>query len=385
MERVLKHTEQQYQKIVETTNDVIMVNGPNGNFTYISPSSEKVFGYKPEELIGEKFSKLRALEFRKLPQFLKIFREVIYKQESIKRIDLKVKHKRGHDVFIEVSVRPVIENGKVEKLLCIVRDVTERKKAEIELKNTHEELKDLNKTLEEKVKERTVEVTKLLAQKDEFVNQLGHDLKNPLNPLVNLLPLVEKREKDPKSKEMLQVINRNIDYMKNLVVKTIELARLNAPGTEFNVKDVNVINQVNSVIEKNKLLFDNNKIKIQNKIDCDLYLKADELRLEELFDNLINNSIKYSREFGEIIIDAKADDDFVIISIKDKGMGMSKKQIGHVFEEFYKADPSRHDFDSSGLGLPICKRIVERHGGKIWAKSDGIGTGTTIYFTIPLV
>ena len=380
-----KLSEEKYRSIFNNVNDEIIILNKYGRILDVNPRVVDLLGHKPEELIGEKFSKLSNLEFRKIPQFLILFRDVIYKGKTIKRMDLKVKHKNGNDIYVEVSVRPVFENGKVEKLICIVRDVTERKQAEIELKNTHKELKELNKTLEEKVKERTFEVTKLLAQKDEFVNQLGHDLKNPLNPLVNLLPLVEKREKDPKSKEMLRVINRNIDYMKNLVVKTIELARLNAPGTEFNIKEINVLDHVNSVIEKNKLLFDSNKIKIKNKIDYDLYVKADELRLEELFDNLINNSLKYSKDFGEIIIDSKENNNFVIISIKDKGMGMTKKQIAHVFEEFYKADPSRHDFDSSGLGLPICKRIVEKHGGRIWAESKGISKGTTIYFTMPLV
>ena len=65
-------------------------------------------------------------------------------------------------------------------------------------------------------------------------------------------------------------------------------------------------------------------------------------------------------------------------------MGISQEQIGHLFDEYYKADSSRHDFDSSGLGLPICKRIIEKHGGNIWVESDGINKGSTFYFSLPL-
>ena len=83
-------------------------------------------------------------------------------------------------------------------------------------------------------------------------------------------------------------------------------------------------------------------------------------------------------------IDAVKENDFMEISISDAGVGMTKKQMKHIFEEFYKADKSRHDFESSGLGLTICKRIVEKHGGKIWVKSPGIGKGTTVFFTMPL-
>jgi signal transduction histidine kinase len=93
--------------------------------------------------------------------------------------------------------------------------------------------------------------------------------------------------------------------------------------------------------------------------------------------------VKYSPNGGNITIDAKDDGKFVVVSVKDEGTGMNSEQLNHVFEEFYKADESRHDFGSSGLGLSICKRIVEKHGGKIWAESKGKGKGTTMFFTIP--
>jgi two-component system sensor histidine kinase VicK len=105
--------------------------------------------------------------------------------------------------------------------------------------------------------------------------------------------------------------------------------------------------------------------------------------LTELFDNLIGNSVKYSPDGGTITIDAKQDKDFVTVSIKDTGKGMTEEQLSHMFDEFYKADEARHDFDSSGLGLPICKRIVEKQSGKIWAESQGEGKGTTMFFTLP--
>jgi signal transduction histidine kinase len=93
--------------------------------------------------------------------------------------------------------------------------------------------------------------------------------------------------------------------------------------------------------------------------------------------------MKYTNGAGTITIDAKQDNESVIVSMKDTGIGMSNDQINKIFSEFYKADTSRHDFDSSGLGLSICKRIVERHNGKIWAESEGLGKGSTFYFTVP--
>ena len=172
--------------------------------------------------------------------------------------------------------------------------------------------------------------------------------------------------------------------MKNLVTKTIQLARLNAPSTEFNLEDIDLFSETDATVKRNKSLFEENNMEIDNRISDKIIIKADKLRLTELFDNLFNNAIKYTKDSGTITIDAKQDKDFVTVSIKDTGAGMTEEQLSRIFDEFYKVDWSRHDFDSSGLGLPICKRIVEKHGGKIWAESKGEGKGTTMYFTLPM-
>lgn len=245
-----------------------------------------------------------------------------------------------------------------------------------------EQLHILNKNLEERVKDRTKDVEKLLKQKDEFINQLGHDLKNPLGPLINLIPLLEEKENDSAKKEMLTVLHRNADYMKNLVVKTLELAMLNSPTTRFSIEQMKLFEEVDQIIENKKILFDENKIRISNKIDHTLYVKADRLRLEELLTNIFENSVKYSNEKCQITINAEQTDDFVKISIADNGIGMTKEQIERIFDEFYKADSARHDIQNTGLGMSICKRIVEKQGGSIWVESPGPGKGTTVFFTL---
>jgi signal transduction histidine kinase len=243
-------------------------------------------------------------------------------------------------------------------------------KMTIDLKRSREELERYSKSLED-----------LLKHKNEFINQLGHDLKNPLNPLINLLPLIETR--DQKSRERLEVVMRNVDFMKNLVTKTIDLAKLNSPTTIFCINNLNLAREVEEVVEKHKPLLEENEMEVENKINEDIIIKADKLRLEEVFDNLISNAIKYTPKGGKIIFDAKKEKGMVTISVKDTGIGMDRVHLEHIFEEFYKADSSRHDLSSCGLGLSICKRIIEKHGGKIWAQSPGRGKGTTMFFTIP--
>jgi signal transduction histidine kinase len=234
-----------------------------------------------------------------------------------------------------------------------------------------------------KIEEYSKMLEQLLQQKEAFINQLGHDLKNPLSPLVTLIPLLQQEEQDPKRKERLEVVWRNVDYMRNLVMKTLDLAYLNAPNVSLNFMEMNLLDELNQTIFINKVKLDEKHINVINSIPEDLMVFADKIRLRELFTNLLDNSFKYSPRGGVIAIDAQQDVDFITVSIQDHGLGMTAEQLSHMFEEFYKADPARHDFQSSGLGLTICKRIVEKHGGKIWVESPGLGKGTTFYFTLP--
>lgn len=285
------------------------------------------------------------------------------------------------------SLKEYSEN--LEKLVTKRTEELEDKTANLEkinkdLVKARKELNALNKNLEIRIKERTKEVEQLLQQKDEFINQLSHDLKSPLMPLTLLIPVLEKQETNAKKIEILKVLNRNVQYMKNISIKTLELAKLNSPNTKFSIEKIDLKDEFIRIIQNKMDLLKSKNLDLKNNINKKMIVKADKLRLEELASNLLENSVKYSNEFGKITIDVEKENNHAKISIKDTGLGMTKEQIKHAFEEFYKADKSRHDFESSGLGMTICKKIIERHDGKIWIESPGIGKGITVYFTLPL-
>ncbi len=378
----LRLSEEKYRNIVELAPDGIVtvdlkgyVNSCNNAFSYLT-------GYSKDEIIGKHLTSLPTMRKRDIPKYLKLL-NVIMGGNTQNTFQFNWVHKDRSVRIAEARISILKQNGKTTGLQTIIRDTTDQVKSQEELKNAHLQLKSMNIELEKRVKERTSEIEHLLKQKDEFINQLGHDLKNPLNPLVNLLPMLARKASDSKDREMFEIVIKNIGYMKNLVVKTIKLAQLNSPTTEFSFDDTNLFMEVNKVIESNKLMIDSKDIKVLNNIDEEIDVKVDILRFEELLTNLLSNSIKYSDKSSKIEINAKEDGDFILISVKDTGIGMNKNQLSLAFDEFYKADESRHDFESSGLGMPISKRIVEKHGGRIWAESKGIGKGTTIFFTIP--
>lgn len=295
---------------------------------------------------------------------------------------LSIDLKKSQDSLKQYSIN--LEN-LVSKRTEELEDKTDYlEKINKDLEKTKKELDALNKELEIRIKDRTKEVEQLLKQKDDFINQLSHDLKTPLMPLTILLPILEKQETNQKRKEILQVLKRNTDYMKNIAIKTLKLAKLNSSKTKFNLENIDLNKEIKRIIENKKSLFESKKIMIKNNVIGKKFVIADKLRLEELITNIFENSFKYSNKNTEITIDAQKEKDYIKISIKDQGIGMTKNQIKHIFEEFYKVDSSRHDSYSSGLGMTICKKIVEKLNGKIWVESQGIGKGTSVFFTIPI-
>jgi len=223
----------------------------------------------------------------------------------------------------------------------------------------------------------------LLYEKEEFINQLGHDLKNPLVPILNVLPVVIEKTKDPEIKKLLLMISDRISYIKHLIINTLKLAKLRSSYQKISLEEIPLSSLIEEAIQGNKILAEEKNINMKNLVDKEIKVYADKLQLEEVLQNLISNALKFTDRNGEVEIGAKKDKGAITVWVADTGIGLTKDQLSHVFEEFYKADPSRHDLASSGLGLSIAKRIVERHGGKIWAESPGLGKGSTFYFTLP--
>jgi two-component system sensor histidine kinase/response regulator len=258
-----------------------------------------------------------------------------------------------------------------------------RVRAALRTKQLQDQLATMNHELEERVNQRTEKIKQLLRQKDAFVNQLSHDLKTPLTPLVALLPLVAERTEDTESKKMLELIMDNVDYMKNLTERTLQLAQLNSPGVSLKLEKVDLVSEIRNTIESLSSVFKENGIEIVNNTTTLLDIEADRMLIKELIYNIVDNAIKYTNGDGTVTFDSFLKDDNVEISIKDSGIGMTMEQQKRIFEEFYKADDSRNDRSSTGLGLAICQQIVEKHGGSIRAESQGSGHGTRVYFTLP--
>ena len=276
------------------------------------------------------------------------------------------------DNFVNIEKELEEKNQKIQEL----------QKKLIDLENKFNEL---NRELERRVIDRTVEVKRLLKHKTKFVDNLSHDLGTPLTPIITLLPVIKEDVTDPELREMIDTCLRNAEYIKRVVNNTRELAELGS--TDLLLKKENLYEIVNELIKKYEAVFKSCNVKPVNNIPQDVFIKTEKNRLLQLFDHVTSNAVNSMKEGGTLTFESKPvskdTGTFIQISVKDTGVGLTVEQTDHIFDEFYKTDDSRHKLDSTGLGLAICKTIVEKHGGKIWADSRGIGNGTNIHFTIP--
>lgn len=249
------------------------------------------------------------------------------------------------------------ESGKAITLIGSVQDIT-------------------HKVHREQIRE------ELVKQKDLFISRLGHDLKTPLTPLITLLPLLQSRSTDHRQKELLGLCINSATHINELVIKTLRLARL-ASDADTPLHHSSII--ISAAAEAAAVaLRRNGQHPFSNLIPHYLTVVGNQQELEELFEQIFSNAQKFSPHGAPITVTASHDEraNIVTIQVQDNGIGLLPEEQEHIFEDFYKADTSRHSLESSGLGLTICRRIVEHHGGRIVASSPGKNGGTVISFTL---
>jgi signal transduction histidine kinase len=252
----------------------------------------------------------------------------------------------------------------------------------MELDAMRTQLLDMNRDLDNRVRKRTVQIDQLLKQKDEFIQIIGHDLKTPLTPLVAILPYIRKKIDDPELCELLDNSIEDVATIRKLVTTILDLAQMNSLYMISDIQDIYISELVNQIISDNAYLIHQKSLHITNSILSEYSVKMSPVHIETIFGNLIGNAIKYSFIDGNVQISANNYQDSIEIIIKDEGIGIELEHITRIFEEFYRADNSRHERGSHGLGLAIVKRVIEMYHGTISIQSEGAGKGTTVHLLL---
>jgi signal transduction histidine kinase len=228
--------------------------------------------------------------------------------------------------------------------------------------------------------------------KDEFVALVSHELKNPLTSIkgyVQLLRLqLEQTHPNPLSEQeqlCLRVIEEEVDRLSGLASDVIDVARLQSGRLELRLDEVELVSLVRRVAQRQQITTTAHPIAVQTDLET-LWLWADRSRLEQVLLNLVGNAIKYSPAGGpvEIRLTQPTEASQVQVSVQDHGIGIPREQQARLFTRFMRAtNAAAAGISGTGLGLFLCRELIERQGGQIWVESEE-GQGTTISFVLPL-
>ena len=306
-------------------------------------------------------------------KMLDVSRETVLSEPIINLLDLKEKYtfeellEERESVILDYSTHyePYIlranfsviqkETGFVNGLITVLHDITEQEKIDMERK--------------------------------EFVANISHELRTPLTTMRSYVEaLYDGAWKDEElAPKFLNVTQNETERMIRLVNDLLQLSKLDSRDYQLNKELVDFIVFYNRIIDRFELTKQQNVIFLRKLPKKAAFVEIDEDKLTQVLDNIISNALKYSPEGGKITFSIKEQEQQIIVSVSDNGVGIPKENIDKIFDRFYRVDKARtRKLGGTGLGLAIAKEMVEAHGGRIWASSKE-GKGTKISFTLPYI
>jgi PAS domain S-box-containing protein len=359
MEETLQASETRYRGIFEGVQDAILVETLTGEILDVNARACEMYRYRREELLTKTVDDLvpeghLAIIPGKLP-------DPIVPDNPIETVNVR---SNGDHFPVEITVR-LQEIGEETVMLLVVRDITERKQVEKALEQSKLELERSNTDLE------------------RFASIASHDLREPLRAISGFAGLLAKQygdRLDAEADEYIEYILEGTMRLQELIDALLTYSQVGTRGRAFKPTDCeDILDRVTSnltmSIEENGAMITHYPLPS---------VLGDRVQLEQLFQNLISNAIKYrGKEKPEIHIGLTRKNSEWEFSIRDNGIGVEPQHSDRIFVIFQRLH-TQDEYPGTGLGLAICKRIVERHGGRIWIESE-FGKGSTFYFTIPTI
>ena len=256
-----------------------------------------------------------------------------------------------------------------EYLLCMCRDISEQWNAEHTNKKQQKELEAARIKAEESDR-----------LKSAFLANMSHEIRTPLNAIVGFSKLVIDAECTNEKEQYAEIIERNSEILLNLFNDILDLSSLEADSLSFNIRPIKLIDICLQLEQQFCYKVKNGTKLILDDVDTELYVSGDWNRIIQIISNLLSNAAKFTPK-GEIHFGYREKEDFVEFYVKDSGIGIPAERVATIFQRFGKIN----DFvQGTGLGLTLCRMLVEKMGGRIWLRSQE-GKGSRFYFTLPLI
>jgi len=413
-EEALRRAEERYRGIVENAAEGIFQSTLSGRLMNANPALASILGYaNPDELL--RYVKSVVDEVVAAAEDRHRIRSELERYDEVKNLEVQLITKSGTRIWGLINARRIRgEEGTAERFDGSVQDVTIRKQAEQTLIRYHDEL-------EQRVAERTAELTRINERlvhevtirkraeeaaeaanraKSDFLSMVSHEIRTPLTSVLGFAVLIKKRlarllpasaVDTPKKRLQAEQIQDNLDIivaegerLKHLINDVLDLAKLEAGKMAFKSEAVDPAEVVRHVMNASAGLLQNTKVVLDTRIEGRLpQVRGDRDRLIQVLVNLVSNAIKFTDQ-GYVACRARAQGNTIVIEVSDTGIGIPESEQGKVFEKFNQIGGTlTNKPKGTGLGLTICKHIVESHGGRIFFVSKP-GAGSTFTFTLPI-
>ena len=366
-EEMLRESEQKYSQLVQESPDAIVSLDTMGNFLSFNPTAEQMSGFSEQEVLGKHFTKLGILARESIPKSLKEFGLVLAGAER-PPFDVIVTRKDESRLFMEANGRLIKRKGQKTLVQVILRDVTERKRAE-------QELERLNKDLDSAVQQ----LRQANKELEEFAYIAAHDLKTPLRgigTLADWLSIDYADQFDEQGKEHVRLLVSKAKRMSQLIDDILLYSKLTR---EIPKKEQVDLNQVLLEIMADVNPHEHIQITIENDLPV---LICEKTHIVQIFQNLLSNAVKYmDKPKGHVKINCREQEGVWQFRVADNGPGIQQQHFERIFKMFQTLS-SGEGTESSGIGLSVVKKITEMYGGNVWVESE-VGKGSTFFFTLP--
>ncbi|HEY9805894.1 MAG TPA: ATP-binding protein, partial [Candidatus Obscuribacterales bacterium] len=369
---LLSAVQQSRDSIIITTAQIDL---PGPEIVYVNPAFTEMTGYASEEVLGKTPRLLQGPHTDR--ELLKDLRQhlidgVPFHGEAINY------RKDGAEYYVEWNITPIQDTQQaITHFVAIQRDITDRKRLE-------QERECLLK--QEQAARNEAEVAN--RAKDEFLAMLSHELRTPLTPVLGWAKMLRtKRLPEAKRQEALDAIEQNAKRQAQLVDDLLDLSQIVQGKLTLNLALVPLTTPITAALETVHLSAEAKSIQVKSQLNPDVGpVMGDAGRLQQVFWNLLSNAIKFTPEQGQIQVKLEQVEQSAQITVADSGQGIRPEFLPFVFNRFRQQDSSiTRQFGGLGLGLSICRQLVEAHGGTIAADSAGEGKGATFTVRLPLI
>jgi light-regulated signal transduction histidine kinase (bacteriophytochrome) len=349
----------------------------------VNAAAENNCGFSRRGVIGKPFDSLPKICAGKC---VEILRKTLREKRSLEVSGLECPHGDRPTMVVNVTTSPLLtRNGTFSGAVMVVRDETRLAEYAAELKVTNQELENeiaTRKTAEERLEHAVSELRHSNAELEQFASVVSHDLKEPLLAVACDLKLLQrgaKKKGDPQFDKYLEDALEGAQRMETFISELLAYSRVGARQKTFRPIDVSRV--LARALENLKVVVEQTGADVtQDRLP---EVTTDPTLLAQVFQNLVNNAIKFrGEETPHIHISALRKENNWVFSVRDNGIGIAREHAEQIFEIFHRLHP-RKKYPGTGVGLAICKKIVELHGGEMWVESEP-GQGSIFYFTIPV-